>query len=148
MTRQTDRCGVAGSWRPVISPLLFAILLSGVTAYDGDTYRASGISYRLARVDPPEIGRERPRCWAELAMRLRARGHVRTLLAGASRVEAIPDFDNPGRTSVDADGWPLDRYRRRIAHIRIDGRDLGRLLIRDGHGVVWNPDQPHDWCRV
>ncbi len=126
----------------------FALLLSDVSNHDGDTLRAGGVSYRLAMVDTPEIGKQRPRCWAELAMGMRAAGRVRSILENAQRIEAMPDEDNPGRTSTDEQGWPLDYFGRRLAHISIDGRDLGELLIAEGLGVRWGPREQHDWCRV
>lgn len=123
--------------------VLAALLLSNVTAYDGDTYRSDDISYRLAMVDTPEISRlNPPKCWAELAMGLRARGRVRQLFGAARQIEAFPDLDNPGRVRLDPDGWPLDRLGRRLAYIRIDGADLGQMLIAEHHGRRLAPPAP------
>jgi endonuclease YncB( thermonuclease family) len=130
----------------MLAIILFAQLtLSGVTAYDGDTFRSARVSDRLAMVDTPEIG-ERAACPAEDRLGVAARDRVRTLFASARRLEAVPDRNNPGRRSVDASGWPLDRHGRRLAFIRVDGRDLGGILVAEGLGVHWNPRRTHDWC--
>lgn len=125
--------------------LAAGLLLSGVTNYDGDTLRSNGVSYRVAMIDTPERP-PRAKCWAELAMGIRARARVRDLIANAARVEAMPDNDNPGRRSVDDEGWPLDRHGRRLAHISVDGLDLGELLLTEGLAVRWDPGRVHNWC--
>lgn len=131
------------------SIVLAALMITDVTAYDGDTLRSRGITYRLAMVDTPEISRlNPPKCWAEYAMGLLARGRVRRLLSSAAHVEAIPDHDNPGRAETDRAGWPLDRYGRRLAYIEIDGRDLGEMLIAEHLAVRWDPELAHDWCAM
>lgn len=126
--------------------LLFAQLaLTGTSAYDGDTIRSAGITYRVARIDTPEIN-HRAKCPPEHQAGIVARDRVRALLDGASAVVVHPDLSNPGRRSTDREGWPLDSSNRRLAFVEVEGRSLGDILLREGLAVRWKKRHPHDWC--
>ncbi|HRE45187.1 MAG TPA: hypothetical protein PKY87_14620, partial [Terricaulis sp.] len=117
--------------------------ISEARVRDGDTYYMGRLGYRLARVDTPEIG-ERAECEREVALGLAARDRVAELFVEARRVEAFPDRANSGQASIDEDGWPLDRYSRRLATVSVDGRDLGQLLLEENMAVRW-PGRSN-WC--
>lgn len=67
---------------------------------------------------------------------------VRGLIARAERLEIIPGYDPRGRGS-----WPSDRHGQRLAHIKIDGRDLGAILVAEGRAAPWNNRENRDWRR-
>ena len=127
--------------------MLFAQLaLAEPRVHDADTLYVGQTGYRLAGVDAPEIG-DRAECPAEHRAGIAARDRARALVAGARRVEARPAQGNAGERWRDAEDWPRDRFRRRLATISVDGRDLGELLIAEGHAARWRGYKT-DWCRV
>lgn len=123
----------------IILALAFQVVLSQPVTVDADTFRAGEWDYRLAGVDAPET--RRARCPAERAMGEAATVRARALIDAADQVEAIPATHRG-----DTPDFQLDRYGRRLARIEVDGRDLGTILIREGHAVVWTPGVQHDWC--
>ena len=100
---------------------------------DGDTLerRATGERIRLVNADTPEYG-EQARCPAERRLAARATGLVRALLADAQGV----DVSETGQT---------DRYGRTLAHVVVDGRDLGETLIAAGLAHPWR-GRRESWC--
>ena len=84
-------------------------------------------------------------CPAENAAGERARARAAALVASAARVEAFPAPGNAGELWRDDEGFGRDRYRRRIATIQVDGRDLGAVLISEGLAVTW-AGYKHNWC--
>ena len=72
---------------------------------------------RLENVDTPEI---HGACQAEVDLAHRAKAFT-----DAALDRAIPTIERIGR---------VDRYGRTIARVRIDGADLGELLIAAGLG--------------
>lgn len=111
--------------------VLSTVLLAAPQTVDGDTVRARGETYRLANIDAPETG-PRAECAAERALGRRSTARVRQLIGDASRVEARL----VGRR---------DRYGREVAHIVIDGKDLGRVLISEGLAQPWR-GRKAAWC--
>ena len=92
----------------------------GVGAYeviDGDTIRAPyGVKYRLMGFDAPETFQAK--CDAELALSTRATERLKELLAS-------------GEVRIVESG-KMDRYGRTLAHLTVNGRDVGGVLIGEG----------------
>jgi len=102
---------------------------------DGDTYEILIEGFptrvRLANADTPETGR-RARCGAELDLGTRATDWVREQVQWRE-VAVFPT----GR---------LDKYRRTLALLTIDGEDLGELLVRNGLGRAYAGGRRRSWC--
>lgn len=111
--------------------VMSTVLLATPTVVDGDTVRAAGATFRLANIDAPETG-SRAECPAERRLGQASTQRARTLVREARRVEARL----VGRK---------DRYGREIAHVVVDGRDLGAVLIGEGLAQPWR-GRKAQWC--
>ncbi len=101
-----------------------------ITVLDGDTIIVSGEHVRLINIDAPET-RGRARCESERHLGERAKERMRALVAsGAITITRAKR---------------LDRYGRTLAHVSIDGRDLGDILVAEGLAVFWE-GRRHAWC--
>lgn len=100
---------------------------------DGDTIDdcTTGVRYRLANIDAPETG-ENARCFSE-----------RTLGQWA-KTEAIRLVRNAQDVSVRKT-WRTDRFKRRVAFVLVDGRDLGDMLMERGLAWPWRGYRAR-WC--
>lgn len=98
---------------------------------DGDTIDdlQSGVRYRLANIDAPEI---ETTCYREAERGQVAKWALVRLVREASTVSVRRTF----RT---------DRYGRRVAFLLIDGADAGRILMQRGFAVSWR-GQRRKWC--
>ncbi len=85
---------------------------------DGDTIEIRGERIRLFAIDTPEIGQP---WWDEDGAR-----HD----AGRLAKEALADLVDGRRLSVRV--LREDQYRRSIAIVKVDGRDIGRILVSRG----------------
>ena len=97
---------------------------------DGDTLKASDAYVRVENIDTPEAG-WRAECDAERMLADRATAEARSLITGAGRVEILESG--------------TDRYGRTLAHVLVDGEDLGETLIARGVAVSWE-GRRHGWC--
>ena len=103
---------------------------------DGDTVdlRCAGSSTalraRLMGFDTPET--YEPRCAAEANLGQRATRRLRNLVRQSVR------------TDVQFDG--IDRYDRRLVRLRLDGRDVGDILIAEGVALPYGGGRRPDWC--
>jgi endonuclease YncB( thermonuclease family) len=99
---------------------------------DGDTIEntVTGERIRLANIDTPETG-ARAQCEAEREAGERAERAARNLIGGAT-VSIAPT----GRT---------DSYGRTIARVRVDGQDMGQILINRGLARPWRGHR-EPWC--
>lgn len=146
MSRKTLRAGAAALL--FVAAALLLILVNPTAAeptaadgdqrahwrvIDGDTFEdlGSGDRYRLENIDTPETG-PRAQCRAERDLGDRATARARAFIAGAGRL----DVRRTGR---------IDRYDRIIAFVRIDGRDLGELMIAEGLARPWR-GRREPWC--
>lgn len=102
---------------------------------DGDTYEMLIAGFptrvRLANADTPETG-SRAKCAAELAWGNRATDFVRAQV----NTRAVAVFPT-GR---------LDKYRRVLATLTIDGEDLGGLLVKNGLARWYGGGRRLGWC--
>lgn len=106
--------------------------------YDGDTCTIDVPAWpiffkrmpvRLRGLDAPEIG---ARCEAERVMALRARARLRTLVAGAKRLDLV---------AVER-----DKYFRLLATMRADGVDIAAVLIGEGLARHYSGGTRTSWC--
>ncbi|RXF68260.1 thermonuclease family protein [Hansschlegelia zhihuaiae] len=103
---------------------------------DGDTIRVDGERIRLRSeggpIDAPEL--RKAKCPLELFRAEAARDRLKALMA-------------PNDFSIDRHG--ADRYGRTVAVIYAEGRDVGAILVREGHAKPWptlrRADRP-TWC--
>lgn len=104
----------------------------GWTPIDGDTILSpDGRKIRVIGVDTPEMP-PHDRCPGEAAAALRAKVFVADALRRADRV----DLQERG----------LDKYRRTLAVVLVDGRDLAALVIAAGHGREYHGERRKGWC--
>jgi endonuclease YncB( thermonuclease family) len=103
--------------------------------YDGDTVELlCGNRTQRARLvgfDTPET--KEPGCPAEAALGMAAKLRLGDLVARG-----------PGGILLDDRGQ--DRYGRRLVAMRIDGRDVGAVMIAEGLAVAYDGGRRIDWC--
>jgi endonuclease YncB( thermonuclease family) len=101
---------------------------------DGDTFRLdSGERIRIADIDAPETMKRQAKCMAEIALGKAATSRARTLLEGH-----FVTFERTGRS-----------WRRTVARVTLDGRDVSALLVDIGVARPWlRGDAKPDWCPV
>lgn len=102
---------------------------------DGDTYELLLEGFptrvRLANADTPETG-SRAKCAQELDWGNRATDFVREQVD--TRVVAVFPTGK------------LDKYRRVLATVTIDGEDLGGLLVKNGLARWYGGERRRAWC--
>jgi micrococcal nuclease len=99
---------------------------------DGDTIRAAyGIKYRLMGYDAPET--YQAKCDAERELGRRAAARLTELMAS-------------GDVRVMESGR-LDKYGRTLAHLTVNGKDVGQILIKEGLARSYSGGKRGDWCR-
>lgn len=97
---------------------------------DGDTIWLQGVNLRLESYDTPEPYTDICGAQAEIALARRASARLLELLNS-----------NPFTVETGSE----DRYGRVLATIRIDGTDVGDILISEGLARKW-PNGPEFWC--
>ena len=106
-----------------------------VRVLDGDTYEImlEGVPTRarLVNADTPETG-ERAKCPEEREAGERATAWVREQTA-TKQVAVFPT-------------GKLDKYRRVLVRVTIDGQDLGELLVMQGLGRAYYGERRMTWC--
>lgn len=104
--------------------------------FDGDTCRAviAGAEepVRLLGYDTPEI---KGACPAEKALARQARDRLRQLIAEATDRQLCSD-----------DGFRRDKYRRILARLLLDGRDVAAELIAEGLARPYDGGRREPWC--
>lgn len=99
---------------------------------DGDSFRVNRTLSRLSNIDAPERG-WRGRCLSERLLALKAAEEAKALLDNAKEVIVTPT-------------GKLDRYRRPLIRLTIDGSDLGEVLVARNVAVYWRGER-QDWCK-
>ena len=101
-------------------------------AVDGDTVKdGNGTSYRLAGIDAPET--RQAKSPQEKEHGLRAKARLGELLS-SGRVEVIPETKR-GR----------EKYNRTLATIKVNGVDVGGILIKEGLARPYNGGKRQPW---
>jgi micrococcal nuclease len=102
--------------------------------YDGDTVDitcgAKTETARLLGFDAPET--KSPRCAAEADWGHRATLRLRDLVK---------------RPNIRLFPQGLDKYRRRLVVMQVDGRDVARIMIAEGLAVAYEGGQRRGWCK-
>lgn len=99
-------------------------LIGTARATDGDTLCVAGVKVRLEGMDAPELRRgqrcrrdgQRYNCGKD------AKAALRHIVEG-QRIECEPTYG--------------DRYKRFVAVCRIDGKDIGDDMVRQGWAIDW-----------
>jgi micrococcal nuclease len=101
--------------------------------YDGDTVEmicgAKTETARLMGFDAPET--KSPRCAAEAAWGQRATQRLRDL-AKRPNIRLFPQG--------------LDKYRRRLVVMQVDGRDVAAIMIAESLAVAYDGGKRRNWC--
>lgn len=102
-----------------------------IAVWDGDTFLLGASGHhekiRIANIDTAEI---EGRCESETALAFRARERLAQLLEGQ-------------QVSIHRTG--SDKYGRTLATIRVNGADVGDLLVREELARVWT-GRRLPWC--
>jgi endonuclease YncB( thermonuclease family) len=106
-----------------------------VKVIDGDTIDlfCPDVGTERARIigyDTPETFE--PGCRAEARLGSAATRRLKTLVAEAR--------------TVDTSRRGYDRYGRRLVRLRIDGRDVGAVMVSEGLAVSYTGGRRIDWC--
>lgn len=99
---------------------------SNPAVYDGDTFTMNGERIRVLGIDAPEI---RGKCDYEKRLAIQSRDRLREIL------------NDPFTVSRQG----KDRYGRTLAHVYVDGVNVGSTLIAEGLAVPW-AGKRHVWC--
>lgn len=119
--------------------MLETIILAAALAFsatDGDSVRIDGRPHRIANIDAPEL--RHAQCDAERRLALVAKRRLEVLLASGVVVVTVGD---------PATGRTVDKYRRVLATISIDGHDVGETLIAEGLARPWEGKR-RSWCAI
>lgn len=114
--------------------MLALLLALSFTVTDGDSVRFDGQPHRIANIDAPEL--RHAQCDAERRLALVAKRRLAEILA-SGEVKVIVGDPATGRT--------FDKYRRILATITVDGRDVGEMLIEEQLARPWDGKR-HPWC--
>lgn len=102
-----------------------------VRVVDGDTIKYDLVTYRLMGFDAPETFHSK--CVQELT-----NGYLATVLLGKLIVNA---------TEVKIEIRGLDKYKRRLAILKLDGVDIAGIMIKEGLAVEYHgKGQRTNWC--
>jgi micrococcal nuclease len=108
---------------------------SGASAFivvDGDTIRSpAGVKYRLLGFDAPETFYAK--CGRELQLGMKAKALLEQLIASG-----IARIIESGR---------LDRYRRSLATLEVNGKDVAGVMIGEGLARPYHGERRQGWCR-
>ena len=122
----------------MLSHIVVSVLLCTATCepaeirvWDGDSLRLGmrrqSETARILNIDAPEI---EGRCTYESGLALQSKRRLAELLQGR-RVEVLRQG--------------TDRYGRTLAAIRVDGRDVGDILVSEGLARTW-AGRREPWC--
>ncbi|MFA3919383.1 thermonuclease family protein [Ruegeria hyattellae] len=102
-----------------------------VFAIDGDTIDHGDDRYRLMGFDTPETFR--PQCDAEKALGFKTKARLAELIETAGQIKLIIEPE-------------LDLHDRFLAVGRVDGQDVGTILISEGLARPYDGGKHRSWC--
>ena len=119
-----------------MSILLAAALCLAPITHDGDSIRCGTERIRLANIDAPELAGS-PRCSPQRVRQLASTPNPSwcDYRRGEAARKALAAFLASGPVMVQRVG--VDRYRRTLARVSVDGRDAGEYLIGLGLARGW-----------
>lgn len=104
------------------------LICATLSMSDGDSGRCDGQRVRIHGIDAPELQatrcRTQPTIWACLP---------------ANRVHAVQSRDRARqlvRNGASCQAIDTDRYQRSVVRCRVNGRDLGETLVREGMAIA------------
>jgi micrococcal nuclease len=113
---------------------LIAVSPAAVHVVDGDTIRYADKTWRLKGFDTPETFLAK--CASERMLGIVARNKLRELIDKASTVEIEDDQH-------------LDKYRRSLGTLMIDGKDAAALMVEGGVARVYSGREKRlNWCAL
>lgn len=131
------------------SPNTRALRASDIRVIDGDTLDIAqqSANVRLVGFNAPEVSS--PKCSNELAMGRRATDRLRALIRSANSIELtrVRCACAPG-----TEGTSRCNFGRQCGVLKLDGRDVGNILISEGLAVSYVcgrtscPPRPGNWC--
>ena len=99
---------------------------------DGDTFElVGGERVRILNIDTAEMP-PRSQCGAERDLALAAKARLSEVV-------------RQGEIALVREGRDRDRYDRQLRRVRVDGQDVGDLLIREGLAQPWQGHKAN-WC--
>lgn len=100
---------------------------------DGDTFElAGGERVRILNIDTAEMP-PRSQCEAEQSLALAAKARLSEVMRQGDAITLVRE------------GRDRDRHDRQLRRVRIDGEDVGDLLIREGLAKPWR-GRKATWC--
>lgn len=124
--------GLAGV---IISALVTpSVTPSDIDVVDGDTIGWRGERYRFRNWDAPETRPGQFKCIGERRKGERATQALRHMIDSAARLRIVDA--SPGR----------DFFGRRLATLRVDGEDAGKVLAGQGLAKPSPDGRQQDWC--
>jgi micrococcal nuclease len=115
----------------ILTTVFAAVICTAPAVHDGDSIRCGKERIRLIGIDAPEL-RGSPRC--EQKRTGRNPSWCDYQLGDRSR-DALREFLRSGTVSFERKS--LDRYRRTLARVTVNGRDAGEYLISRGFARPW-----------
>lgn len=115
----------------MFTTVLAVVICTAPTVHDGDSIRCGKERIRLVGIDAPEL-RGSPRCEQKRAGRNPSWCDYQL---GARSRDALRHFLRSGTVIFERKG--LDRYRRTLAIVKVNGRDAGAYLISRGLARRW-----------
>ena len=109
--------------------LLAALLTANtISVTDGDTIRIGDERIRVMGLDAPEL---RGKCREERRLAVRAKDALSRELSSGS---------------IDIQRHGLDKYRRTLARVYVNGRDVAEVLINMGLARPYEGGKRAGWC--
>ena len=105
------------------TPAVAETIVGRASVIDGDTVEIRGQRIRLARVDAPESGQL---CSDESGKNYRC-----------GQAAALALSDKIGAANVSCEEMTTDRYGRAVATCSVNGEDLNRWLVSQGHALAY-----------
>lgn len=100
---------------------------------DGDTFELEGGErVRILNIDTAEMP-PRSRCAAERDLALAAKARLSEVVGQGRSLQLVRE------------GRDRDRHDRQLRRVRVDGQDVGELLIREGLAQPWR-GRKATWC--
>ena len=112
--------------------LLAALVIAAgpVRIVDGDTLDINNVRIRILGIDTPETWPGKYKCESELKLGRKAAARLQELILSGT---------------VTYEGNKLDYYDRLLAHVYVNGINVGDILIKEGFAVKWEGHR-HAWC--
>ena len=105
------------------SPALAGEIQGRASVIDGDTLEIHGRRLRINGIDAPE---SRQSC-----------GRADGTAYRCGQAAALALADRIGEAVVSCQTHSADRYHRSLATCYVDGEDLGRWMVRNGHALAY-----------